>query len=164
MTPTIRHLAAAACLAVALVVPPAFAVGGGTPDPTDVPVLQALRTQVAGLDQDFVFVTGIVEPQDLPVVRQLADELARMDAQLAVAAVGGGSPDPSQTTLNTTLLALRAATVSLRNHVDAVTGKVRENPNFKEIARVLFWMQSATRMTIARIDYALPAALVPTTP
>ena len=74
-----------ACLLASLAVHPVWASGGGgSPDPSDIPVLQALRVQLDGLDQDFLALTGIINPQDLPVLKQLADELARIDAHFAL--------------------------------------------------------------------------------
>ncbi|MCC7216754.1 MAG: hypothetical protein IT517_08290 [Burkholderiales bacterium] len=155
------RLLALAWLLGALAGPPAWAAGGGTPDPSDIPVLQALRIQVDGLDQDFLAVAGIIDPQDLPVFRQLADELARIDAHLALAAVGGGTPDPSQTTLNQALLALRAEAVALHGHAGKVREKVAGNPALAQIATTLRYMQATARMLVARIDYALPGGTVP---
>mgnify|MGYP001076078720 FL=1 len=154
---------AVACLLAALAAHPVWAVGGGTPDPSGIPVLQALRIQVDGLDQDFLAVSGIIEPEDLPVFKQLADELARIDAHFALAAVGGGSPDPSGTTLNQALLALRAETVALRNHVGKVLSAVTGNPVFEQfsVPKTLRFMRATTSMLIARIDYALPSGTVP---
>ena len=152
---------AVACLLTMLAAHPVWAVGGGSPDPSEIPVLQALRIQVDGLDQDFLAVSGIVNPQDLPVFKQLADELARIDAHLALAAVGGGSPDPSQTTLNQMLLALRAEAVALHAHVDKVREKVAGNPVFGQITTTLRFMQATARMLVARIDYALPSGMAP---
>ena len=153
---------AVACLLAMLAAHPVCASGGGgTPDPGEIPVLQALRIQVDGLDQDFLAVAGIIEPQDLPVFRQLADELARIDAHFALAAVGGGSPDPSQTTLNQALLALRAEAVALHGHAGKVREKVAGNPVFGQVATTLRFMQATARMLIARIDYALPGGTVP---
>ena len=149
------------CLLAALAAPHAWAVGGGTPDPSQIPVLQALRIQVDGLDQDFLAVSGIVEPEDLPVFKQLADELARIDAHLALAAVGGGSPDPSGTTLNQVLLALRAEVFSLHAHAGKVREKVAGNPALAQIATTLRYIQATARMLVARIDYALPRGTVP---
>ena len=140
---------------------PVWAVGGGSPDPSGIPVLQALRIQVDGLDQDFLAVCGIVEPEDVPVFRQLADELARIDAHLALAAVGGGSPDPGATTLNQALLALRVEAVALHGHAGKVREKVAGNPSLAQIATTLRFMQATARMLIARIDYALPGGTVP---
>jgi hypothetical protein len=142
---------------------PVWAVGGGSPDPAGIPVLQALRAELDGLDQDFLAVSGILDPQDLPVFKQLADELARIDAHFALATVGGGTPDPSQTTLNQALLALRAETVALRNHVGKVLSAVTGNPVFEQISvpKTLRFMRATTSMLIARIDYALPSGTVP---
>ncbi len=152
-----------ACLLASLAVHPVWAVGGGTPDPNGVPVLQALRVQLDGLDQDFLELTASVETADLPELKQLADELARIDAHVALAAVGGGTPDPSTTTLNQALLALRAETVALRNHVGKVLSAVAGNPVFEQITvtKTLRFMQATARMLIARIDYALPGGMVP---
>ena len=152
---------AVAGLLAALATHPVWAVGGGTPDPSGIPVLQALRIQVDGLDQDFLAVSGIIEPEDLPVFKQLSDELARIDAHFALAAVGGGSPDPSETTLNQTLLALRAEVFSLHAHAGKVREKVAGNPALAQIATTLRFMQATARMLIARIDYALPGGTVP---
>jgi len=78
-------------------------------------------------------------------------------------AVGGGSPDPSQTTLNQALLALRAETVALRHHVGKVLSAVAGNPVFEQITvtKTLRFMRATTSMLIARIDYALPSGTVP---
>lgn len=154
---------AVACLLAMLATHPVWAVGGGSPDPGAIPVLQALRIQVDGLDQDFLELTASVETADLKELKQLADELARIDAHVALAAVGGGTPDPSQTTLNQALLALRAETVALRNHVGKVLSAVAGNPVFEQITvtKTLRFMQATARMLIARIDYALPGGMVP---
>lgn len=151
------------CLLAALAAPNAWAVGGGSPDPSTIPVLQALRVELDGLDQDFLELTASVETSDLSQLKQLADELARIDAHVALAAVGGGSPDPSQTTLNQVLLALRAETVALRNHVGKVLSAVAGNPVFEQITvtKTLRFMQATSRMLVARIDYALPSGTVP---
>src|SRR4029453_15172918 len=125
------------CLLLALGCPNGFAQGHGTPDPAGIPVLQGMRVQIDGLDQEFVALTGIIQPEDLPQLVRLADELVRIDAQFAVAAVGDGTPDPGATTLNQVLLGVRAETVSLRDHVGSVVGKVRENPSFAAITKVL---------------------------
>lgn len=152
---------AVACLLAMLAAHPVWAAGGGTPDPSGTPVLQALRVELDGLDQDFLAVSGIIDPEDLPVFRQLADELARIDAHFALAAVGGGSPDPSETTLNQALLALRAEVFSLHAHAGKVREKVAGNPSLAQIATTLRYMQATARMLIARIDYALPGGTVP---
>jgi hypothetical protein len=149
------------CLLAALAAHPVWAVGGGSPDPGAIPVLQALRIQVDGLDQDFLALTGIINPEDLPVLKQLADELARIDAHFALTAVGGGSPDPAGTTLNQVLLALRAEAVALHGHAGKVREKVAGNPAFGQIATTLRFMQATARMLVARIDYALPSSMVP---
>jgi hypothetical protein len=152
---------AVACLLAMLATHPVWAAGGGTPDPNGIPLLQALRIQVDGLDQDFLAVAGVIEPEDLPVFRQLADELARIDAHFALAAVGGGSPDPSGTTLNQVLLALRAEVFSLHAHAGKVREKVAGNPALAQIATTLRYIQATARMLVARIDYALPGGTVP---
>ncbi len=152
---------AVACLLAMLAAHPVWAAGGGTPDPSGTPVLQALRVELDGLDQDFLAVSGIIDPEDLPVFRQLADELARIDAHLALAAVGGGSPDPGATTLNQALLALRVEAVALHGHAGKVREKVAGNPSLAQIATTLRYMQATARMLIARIDYALPGGTVP---
>lgn len=152
---------AVACLLAMLAAHPVWAAGGGTPDPSGTPVLQALRVELDGLDQDFLAVSGIIEPEDLPVFKQLSDELARIDAHFALAAVGGGSPDPSGTTLNQVLLALRAEVFSLHAHAGKVREKVAGNPALAQIATTLRFMQATARMLIARIDYALPGGTVP---
>jgi hypothetical protein len=152
---------AVACLLAMLAAHPVWAAGGGTPDPSGTPVLQALRVELDGLDQDFLAVSGIIEPEDLPVFKQLSDELARIDAHFALAAVGGGSPDPSETTLNQALLALRAEVFSLHAHAGKVREKVAGNPALAQIATTLRFMQATARMLIARIDYALPGGTVP---
>ncbi len=85
---------AVACLLAMLAAHPVWAVGGGSPDPSGIPVLQALRVELDGLDQDFLELTASVETADLSELKRLADELARIDAHFALAAVGGGSPDP----------------------------------------------------------------------
>jgi hypothetical protein len=154
---------AVACLLAMLATHPVWAVGGGSPDPSDIPVLQALRVELDGLDQDFLAVAGVIEPEDLPVFKQLADELARIDAHFALAAVGGGTPDPGETTLKQVLLALRAEAVALRNHVGKVLSAVAGNPVFEQITvtKTLRFMQATARMLVARIDYALPGGTVP---
>ncbi|MBK7331625.1 MAG: hypothetical protein IPI87_04150 [Betaproteobacteria bacterium] len=154
---------AVACLLAMLATHPVWAVGGGSPDPSGIPVLQALRVELDGLDQDFLELTASVETADLPELKQLADELARIDAHFALASVGGGTPDPGETTLNQVLLALRAETVALRNHVGKVLSAVAGNPVFEQITvtKTLRFMQATTRMLIARIDYALPGGTVP---
>lgn len=157
-----RVFAVASLLAM-LAAHPAWAVGGGTPDPDAIPVLQALRVELDELDQDFLELTAVVETADLPDLKQLADELMRIDAHLALAAVGGGSPDPSQTTLNQALLGLRAETAALRGHVGKVLAAVAGNPIFEQITvtKTLRFMQATARMLIARIDYALPSGMAP---
>jgi hypothetical protein len=158
---TVYRLVALACLVVALASPPAVAVGGGTPDPSEFPVLQALRVQVQGLDQDILAVTGIIEPADLPSLRQLADKLARIDAHFALAAVGGGSPDPGAS-INPTLLELRTVAGKVREHAGAALAKAGSNSSLGEVAKALRFLQATARMLVARIDYALPIALTPT--
>ena len=152
---------AVACLLAMLATHPVWAVGGGSPDPSGIPVLQALRVELDGLDQDFLELTASVETADLPELKQLADELARIDAHLALAAVGGGSPDPGATTLNQALLALRVEAVALHGHAGKVREKVAGNPSLAQIATTLRYMQATARMLIARIDYALPGGTVP---
>ena len=152
----IRRLLTLGCLCFVLAGQHAGAVGGGSPDPSSIPVLQALRVQVSGLDQDVLAVTGIIEPQDLPVMRQLADELARIDAHFALASVGGGSPDPGATTLSQALLALRAEAWKVREHVGYALAKVSGNATFAQITKTLRFMQGTAVTLIARIDYALP--------
>jgi hypothetical protein len=162
--PPARLIALGAVL-LALSAPPARAVGGGTPDPSEVPVLQALRQQVDALEQRFLVLTASVETGDLQGLIQLADQFARIDAHFAVAAVGGGSPDPSQnTTLNQALLGLRSETVALRGHVANIQAAVAGTPVFEPIAKTLRFLQAAAVMLTARIDYALPSALVPSKP
>ena len=152
----VRRLLTLGCLWFALAGQHAGAVGGGSPDPSSIPVLQALRVQVSGLDQDLLAVTQGVAPEDLPVLTQLADELARIDAHFALAAVGGGTPDPSGTTLNQTLLALRAEAWKVREHVGYALAKVSGNATFAQITKTLRFMQATAVTLIARIDYALP--------
>jgi hypothetical protein len=154
---------AVACLLAMLATHPVWAVGGGSPDPGAIPVLQALRVELDGLDQDFLELTASVETADLSELKQLADELARIDAHFALTAVGGGSPDPSHTALNQALLAMRAETVALRNHVSKVLSAVAGNPVFEQITvtRTLRYIQATARMLVARIDYALPGGTVP---
>jgi hypothetical protein len=150
------------CLLFALAGERAWAVGGGTPDPSGIPVLQALRTRVDALDNRFLALTASVETSDLPELKLLADQLARIDAHFAVAAVGGGSPDPS-TTLNQALLGLRTETADLRGHVASVLAAVSGIPIFEQITvtKTLRFMLATTRMLIARIDYALPSSMTP---
>src|SRR5262245_39472134 len=85
---------AAVLLFVGLLAAPAWAGPNGSPDPSGIPVLQAMRTQVYALDRDVLLVTGIVAPEDLPILQKLADDLARIDAQYAIAAAGGDSGGP----------------------------------------------------------------------
>src|SRR4030095_9129416 len=92
---SVRTVLTLGCLCFALAGQHAEAVGGGSPDPSSIPVFQALRVQVYGLDQELLAVTGVVALEDLPILAQLADELARVDAQVAVVAVRGGRPDPA---------------------------------------------------------------------
>ena len=80
---------------------------------------------------------------------------------VALAAVGGGSPDPGATTLNQALLALRAEAVALHGHAGKVREKVAGNPALAQIATTLRYMQATARMLVARIDYALPSGTVP---
>lgn len=158
----VRRLLTLGCLWLAFAGSHAVASGGGgSPDPGEIPVLQALRVQISGLDQDFLAVTGIVNPQDLPVFTQLADELARIDAHFALAAVGGGSPDPAGTALNLLLLAVRAEAYKVREHVGSALGKVSGNSSFVQITKALRFMHAAARMIIARVDYALPVSMTP---
>ena len=124
-------------------------------------MLQALRVQVYGLDQDLLAVTAGVEPSDLPVLTQLADELARIDAHFAIVSVGGGTPDPAGTTLSQLLLALRAEAYKVREHVGYALAKTTGKPTLEQVAKTLRFMQAAARMVMARIDYALPASLTP---
>lgn len=83
---TLRWLAIAGLLA-ALASPQAWAVGGGSPDPSTTPVLQALQTQVDDLGRRFLTLTGVIERTRLPRLKQPTDELARIDYALPAAMV-----------------------------------------------------------------------------
>lgn len=87
--------------------------------------------QVDAFDDRFLVLTASIETTDLPELKQLADLLARIDAHFAVAAVGGGSPDPSETTLNQALLGRRTETLALRAHVTNVQAAVTGIPIFE---------------------------------
>lgn len=161
----LTKLLALGCLLGVLAAPPAWAIGGGSPDPGQIPVLQALRVQVDELDNRFLVLTASVETSDLAEFKRLADQLARIDAHLALAAIGGGQPDPSNTTLNQALLSLRKQAVALRGHVNDVLAAVSGIAIFEQITitRTLRFMLKTSRMLIGRIDYALPSAMTPAT-
>ena len=170
MWPLIRQtnllrLLALGCLLSLLAAPRAWAIGGGTPDPSNIPVLQALRVQVDALDNRFLVLTASVGTADLPELKQLADRLARIDAHFALAAIGGGNPDPSETPLNQALLGLRKETAALRRHVNDVLAAVAGIPISEQITvtKTLRVMLATSRMLIARIDYALPSTTTPAT-
>lgn len=158
------RLLALGWLLAALAAQQAWAVGGGSPDPQGVPLIKALRVQVDALDAQFLALTASVETSDLPELKALADRLARIDAHFALAAVGGGTPDPSNTTLNQSLLALRTQTAELRSHMAGVLALVAGNPVFEQITatKTLRYMLATARQLIARIDYALPGSTTPT--
>jgi hypothetical protein len=159
----LTKLLALGCLLGALGAPSAWAIGGGSPDPSNIPVLQALRVQVDALDNRFLMLTASVETSDLAELKLLADRLARIDAHFAVAAIGGGQPDPSDTPLNQALLGLRKETAALRRHVNDVLAAVAGIPIFEQITvtRTLRFMLMTSRMLIGRIDHALPSAMTP---
>jgi hypothetical protein len=162
-----KTLATAGVLMATLSPHPAWAQGGGTPDPGAIPTLQALRIEVNALDQRFLALTATVETADLVPLKHLADLLARIDARLAATTVGGGSPDPSESSLlNYTLLHLRSETAELRSHVAQVLADVAGNPVFDQITvtKTLQFMRATARMIIARVEYALPVTLAPPSP
>jgi hypothetical protein len=141
-------------LFVSALATPAWAAQG-SPDPSQVPVLQALRTQVYALDRDVVLVTGIIEPEDLPILQKLADDLARMDAQFSIAASGeSGGLMPS--TLIQVLIGLRADVSLLRSHVAVAVTNASTNTTLAPVAKTLRFMQAVATALVARIDYALP--------
>lgn len=157
---TIRPLALAAVLATAASLP-AWAAGGGAPDPSEEPVVRALVAQVDHLSGRFLKVTGIIEPTDLPMLQRLADELGRIHAHFELAAVGGTAPDPHVTPLNEAMLDLHKQAVALQIHVLAVRKKVGGNPLFElsHVTRTLGFLDTATRTLITRIEYALPSVM-----
>src|SRR5262245_43348797 len=126
---------AAMLLFVSTLAPPAWAAQG-SPDPSSIPVLQAMRTQVYALDRDVLTVTGIVAPEDLPILQMLADDLARMDAQFSIAASGeSGGLMPS--TLVQVLIGLRADTTLLRAHLAVAVTNASSNPTLAPVAKTL---------------------------
>jgi hypothetical protein len=161
-------LFAVGCLMLALLGNNAWAQGGGSPDPAEIPLLKALSVQIASIDKGFQELTavggGTPDPADLPKLKTLASRLVEADLHLGLAKVGGGTPDPTEQPLIDALLGLRMKAVTLRGHIKdalAAVGGGSPDPAELPIVNTLKFMLKSAHMVIGRVDYTL-SGIVPT--
>ncbi len=106
-----------------------FAIGGGNPDPGQSPNIGIL----AETDQASLIIMGIVSPNDSPLVNIAADSNGS-----SIRMVGGGTPDPSDVSLELRSAAHDSARISIqvgsasmgiemRNSSDQITAQLSGN-------------------------------------